>query len=338
MHRILIIHKGDRILTWSDDLIAGFRAIGCEARSLALRSRNLQERREQWRGGGKLWQNSVTLERCAETVASFRPELIVLLNFAGLPEPAAHVIRKAAGDGVPLVAWLADHITALPAGSMPNLDGVHTFDSATLEVLESIYRGSGARLDFLPLAVNPSRFPNHGKPWPLRHEGLVFLGNNTPRRKKLMQRFRDGGGVLAAYGPGAASGLRFWRRRRISPEGSARIYGSFQGVLNLLQSPNTVNGLNLRAYEVPASGGLGTYPHTPDLALSFVPDQEIIAYRNMNDLATQSRELFHEPSRTISIAEAGLRRVLADHTYVRRAEQILDAWLRQDSATIIPNA
>lgn len=327
MHRILIIHKGDRILTWSDDLIAGFRAIGCEARGLALRSRNLQERREQWRGGGKLWQNSATLERCAETVASFRPELIVLLNFAGLPEPAAHVIRKAAGGGVPLVAWLADHITALPLGTMPNLDGVHTFDSATLDILDAAYRGSGARLDFLPLAVNPSRFPNHGKPWPLRHEGLVFLGNNTAGRKELMQRFRDGGGVLAAYGPGAASGLRFWRRRRISPAGSARIYGSFQGVLNLLQSPNTVNGLNLRAYEVPASGGLGTYPHTPDLALSFVPDQEIIAYRNMDDLAAKTRALFHDPTQASAVMTAGLRRVMDDHTYARRAAHLVHLWL-----------
>jgi hypothetical protein len=327
MHRILIIHKGDRILTWSDDLIAGFRAIGCEARGLALRSRNLQERREQWRGGGKLWHNRATLERCADAVAAFRPDLIVLLNFAGLPEHAARALRLAAGTGTPLVAWLADHITALPAGSMPNLDGVHAFDTATLEVLESIYRGSGARLDFLPLAVNPSRFPNHGKPWPLRHKGLVFLGNNTADRRALMQRYGEGGGVLATFGPSAASGLRFWRRRRISPASSARIYGSFQGVLNLLQSPNTVNGLNLRAFEVPASGGLGTYPQTPDLGLSFIPDQEIIAYRNMEDLAAKTRALFHDTAQASAVMAAGLRRVRDDHTYARRAEHFVRMWL-----------
>jgi spore maturation protein CgeB len=251
----------------------------------------------------------------------------VLLNFAGLPETAERALRQAAGGGVPLVAWLADHITALPPEILPNLDGVHAFDSATLDVLHAAYRGSGARLDFLPLAVNPARFPNYGKPWPLRHEGLVFLGNNTAGRRAMMQQFLDAGGVLTAYGPGAATGLRFWRRRRISPAGSARIYGSFQGVLNLLQAPNTVNGLNLRAFEVPASGGLGTYPYTPDLALSFVPDQEIIAYRNMDDLARQTRAIFHDPDQAAAMMTAGFKRVMADHTYACRAAHFIKTWL-----------
>jgi hypothetical protein len=210
---------------------------------------------------------------------------------------------------------------------MPNLDGVHAFDSATLEMLSAAYRGSGARLDFLPLAVNPARFPNRGTSWPLRRKGLVFVGNNTAGRREMMRKFMDAGGALTTYGPGAAAGLRIWRRSRISPAGSARIYGSFQGVFNLLQPPNTVNGLNLRAYEVPASGGLGTYPLTPDLALSFVPDQEIIAYRDMDDLAAKTRILLHEPAMAVGIMNAGLRRVLRDHTYARRATQLLDAWL-----------
>lgn len=325
--RILIIHKGGRVLTWCDDLLEGFRECGCDVRALALRSRSWQERRVQWNGGGKLWNNRATVERCTEVIASFQPVLIVLLNFAGLPGAVERTLRQAAGANVPLVAWLADHITGLPSKMLPNLDGVHAFDSATLEVLNGAYRGSGARLDFLPLAVNPARFPNHGKPWHQRREGLVFVGNNTAGRREMMRQILDAGGLLAAYGPGADAGLRFWRRRRISPAVSARIYGSFQGVLNLLQAPNTVNGLNLRAYEVPASGGLGTYPCTPDLALSFVPDKEIIAYRNMNDLAKKTRALFHEPARADAMMAAGLRRVMEDHTYTRRALQFLDAWL-----------
>jgi len=63
------------------------------------------------------------------------------------------------------------------------------------------------------------------------------------------------------------------------------------------------------------------------LALSFVPDQEIIAYRNMDDLARQTRALFHDPARASAIMAAGLCRVMKDHTYARRASQFLDAWL-----------
>ncbi len=327
VRRILIIHKGGQVHTWCADLLAGFKEIGCDAHAVALRSWNWSERLEQWRGGGKLWKNHATLQRCAALVSDFRPELMVLLNYAGLPATAERALREAAGPGVPLVAWLADHITGLPPEALPNLDGVHAFDSATLEVLEAAYRGAGAKLDFLPLAVDPTRFPNRGIPWTERRTGLVFLGNNTLERRDLMCRFRDAGGAVTAYGPGAAAGLRFWRRRRISPAGSARMYGSFQGVLNLLQAPNTVNGLNLRAYEVPASGGLGTYPHTADLALSFAPDREIIAYRSMDDLARQTRTLFHEPAQAAAIMMAGHQRVMADHTYACRAAHLVKAWL-----------
>lgn len=325
--RVLVIHKGGRVHTWCEDLLAGFREIGSHARALALRSWNWRERREQWSGGGRLWENRETLARCAAVIAEFRPDLIVLLNYAGLPAAAHDVLRQAAGSGVPIISWLADHISRLPENALPNLDGVHAFDSATLDVLRAAYGKHGARLEFLPLAVNPVRFPDRGRPWPERCPGLVFLGNNTPQRRAMMAGFRAHGGTISAYGPHAEAGARIWRRRRISPQASARIYGKYQGVLNLLQSPNTVNGLNLRAFEVPACGGLGTYPLTQDLALSFIPDREIIAFRDPADLARRTREIFHQPDLATTIAAAGRARVLADHTYARRASSLITDWL-----------
>jgi hypothetical protein len=322
-----MIHKGCRVHTWSEDLAGGFREVGCDARVLALRSWNWPERREQWAGGGKLWENRATLERCAGFISAFHPELIIFLNFAGLSEAADSMIRKAAGSNVPIVACLADHITALPASSSPNLNGVYAFDSATLEVLGKVYQNSGARLEFLPLAVNLARYRDHGRPWSARHKGLVFLGNNTTERRAIVRELRDLGEVVSAYGPKAEAGFRLWRRRRISPQGAAHIYGSYQGVLNLLQAPNTINGLNLRAFEVPACGGLGTYPLTPDLALSFVPGEEIVAYRNMHDLARQTRTLFHEPELAAHVIAAGRKKVVTEHTYAHRASRILSDWL-----------
>jgi len=324
--RVLMIHKGCRVHTWSEDLAGGFREIGCEAQVLTLRSWNWSERREQWAGGGKLWENRATLERCAGFISAFHPELIILLNFAGLSEAADSMIRKAAGSNVPIVACLADHITALPANARPNLNGVYAFDSATLDVLGNAYHGCGARLEFLPLAVNLARYRDHGRPWSARHKGLVFLGNNTVERRALIREFRTLGGEISAYGPSAEAGFRVWRRRRISPQGAARIYGSYQGVLNLLQAPNTINGLNLRAFEVAACGGLGTYPLTPDLALSFVPGEEIVAYRNTHDLARQTRTLFHEPELAAHVIAAGRKKVVTEHTYAHRASRILSDW------------
>jgi len=102
---VFVIHKGGRVHTWCADLVAGFDEIGCRTHTLTLRSRSWQERREQWAGGGRLWENQATLQRCAAAISRFKPQMILLLNFAGLPDAANLALRKAAGPGVPLMAW-----------------------------------------------------------------------------------------------------------------------------------------------------------------------------------------------------------------------------------------
>jgi spore maturation protein CgeB len=327
MGRVMIIQKGGHVHTWCADLAAGFTEIGCATHVFTLRSRDWRARREQWAGGGKLWENQATVGRCVAQLSRFRPELILLLNFTGLPEAAHLALRKAAGPDVPVIAWLSDHVSTLPRAVRPNLDAVYAFDSATLDVLADHYGNATTRLEFLPLAVNPARFPYGGRPWAERREGLVFLGNNSPARHAMIRQLRSLGVATTAYGPNAESGLRFWRRRRIPPMAAARIYGTYQGVFNMLQPPNTVHGLNLRAYEVAACGGLGTYPLTPDLARSFVADREIITYQNLDELACKTRELFHQPESATRIIAAGRARVLAEHTYAHRASRFVGDWL-----------
>ena len=325
--QILIINKGFRVLTWCADLQSGFQQIGCDVRSISLRSENWFEKYEKWSRGYKHFENHSTLERCKVIISSFKPDLVILLNFAGIPKNADMILRKAAGSHVPIIGWLADHIFNLPKNTLPNLDGVAIFDSATLDILKKIYQSVDAKLEFLPLAVNPSRYPDCSQTWIERRSGMAFVGNNTTERRALIREYRDTGGSLTAYGPKAETGMKFWRGRPISPPESARIYGRYQFSLNLLQPPNTIHGLNLRAYEIPASGGLGTYPLTPDVSASFTPHKEIIAYRNMKDLANQTRELLRDPERCASMIAASRKRVLAEHTYAHRALQLIKQWL-----------
>ncbi len=325
--RVLLIHKGGKVLTWCADLLDAFREAGCDAATATVRSSDSRERLARWSSGKKLLENHATVQRLAGSITAFQPDLIVWLNFAGIPAQARDILRAAAGAGVPMIGWLADHISGLPAWAHPNLDGVYAFDSATLPVLRTAYAGMPARLSFLPLAVNPNRYRDHAKPWHMRRKGLVFLGNNTASRRELITECHGLGAEVSAYGPQAEAGMRLWRRRRIASATAARIYGSYQGVLNLLQPPNTIHGLNLRAFEVPACGGLGTYPVTPDLHESFAPGQEIIAFSTLQDLVNQTTDLFHDPQRAETLVAAGRRRVLADHTFLHRARRMLADWL-----------
>jgi spore maturation protein CgeB len=318
--RILIIHKGGRVHTWCEDLRLGFAALGHDAVAVAVRDRTPEERLVERRDGLRMLANPATIRRLADAIRSHRPALVVFLNHLGLPGDAHDALRKAA-DGAPIVAWLADHAEKIPPDILPNFDSIHAFDSATVPVLEKFYQRTSTRIGFLPLAVNPERFRDCSRPWAERRRGLVFVGNHTADRLALIGELKSTGAQVASYGPRAAAGWRVWRKRRVAPDATARLYGSHQVALNMLQFPNTIHGVNLRAYEIPACGGLGCYPDTPDLTHSFEPDSEILTYSNALSLAEKIALL--TPEAADSMFVRARKRILAEHTYQHRARSLI---------------
>lgn len=325
--RVAILEKQGGILSWHDDLAAGFRTCGAEVRLVQLRPATWKEHRAKWRLEAPRLCNPELLARVARTLAEHRPDLVIVLKHAGLPATALDAWRAALAPGVPFVGWLCDHLPSLPEEQAPALDGVYYFDSATRPILEAAYAGRPARLAYLPLAVDAHRFAAPAQPFDRRRARLVFAGKNTDARRRLVAEYRALGGRVDTFGPRAAEPLRPWRRRRLDAGSLARLYASYVATLNLLQAPNTQHGLNLRAFEIPAAGGLGTYPQVPDLPSLFTPGDEIIAYRDLPDLKAQIDALLAEPARAAAIAAAGQARVLREHTYAHRARRILDDWL-----------
>lgn len=325
--RIAILDKHGGALSWHLDLADGFREIGADALTIQLRPECWAEKRNKWRTKSTSFTNAEIVERVARALSEYRPQLVLVLKQAGLPPATLARWREAVSGSVPFVGWLCDHIATLPAGHAANLDGVYHFDSATAPVLNAAYQGGPASIAHLPLAANPARYPNRALPFAQRRPRLVFAGNHTAARRALLELYRTHGGVVDAYGPRARVGLRLWRRRHLGAARLAHLYGSYFASLNLLQAPNTINGLNLRAFEIPASGGLGTYPVVPDLASAFEPGEEIVAYHDIPDLKRQMTELLAMPERAEKIAAAGRARVLREHTFAHRARRIRADWL-----------
>ncbi len=325
---IAIVQKTGGVLTWQDDLADGFREIGETVTAINLRPSSCTEYVRKWTSGGRGWNNPAVLGRVTDVLRETRPKLVILLNQCGLPEHASSAIRDALPE-TPVIGWLCDHIKTFPAGIKPNLDGVYTFDSATLPMLQQGYAGGNALLAHLPLAVNPQRYTARDTPFNRRHPSLVFAGNHSPARRRLIADYRQMGGRIDGFGPRAECGLKLWRRRRLGPHKLARLYSGYYAVLNLLQPPNTIHGLNLRAFEIPAAGGLATYPLVPDLEAAFTPGKEVIAYRDLSDLKRQIDCLLADPERAAAMAKAGRARVLRDHTFACRARQLRDDWIHR---------
>jgi hypothetical protein len=325
--RVAILEKQGGVLSWHTDLADGFRACGAEARTVQIRPVSMAEHREKWRAKTPAWSNPAIVRRVAAELKTLQPNLVVLLKQPGLPAETAAAWRAVLPASTPLVGWICDHLLSLPAGWAACLDGVYYFDSFTRPVLDHAYAGRpGVRLAHLPLAADPKRFVARAKPFEQRIPRLVFAGTHSPDRNRAIADYRAAGGKVDSYGPGARVGARVWRRARLSATDLAGLFGSYFASLNLLQSPNTVHGLNLRAYEIAAAEGLGVYPDVPDLASLFEPDREIIAYRDLADLKTRMDALLAEPERAARIARAGRARLLGKHTYAHRARRMLDDW------------
>ncbi len=324
--RVAILEKQGSVLSWHRDLENGFRARGAEVSAIQLRPSTWDDFRAKWRTGLPALENPAIVARVATDLRAFRPDLVILLKQPGLPAAALEAWRAAA-PRAPFVGWICDHLSAWPTTLVPGFDGVCHFDSATRPLLAQTHAGHKTRLVHLPLAVDPARYPAIEVPFARRHPALVFAGKNSVGRKRLLADYRAAGGRVEAYGPLADAGWRLWRRRHLDSERLARLYSAHFAVLNLLQSPNTVHGLNLRAYEAPAAGALGTYPLVPDLASAFVPGEEIVAYRDLPDLKAQIDRLLADPDRAASIAAAGRARVLREHTFAHRAARLLADWL-----------
>lgn len=325
--RVAIIQKSDGLLTWCADLAAAFRDAGVATLTANFRPSSLAERWTQYTKNKRLLLNSATSRRLAATLAGFSPDLVIVLNHASIPLEAAAVLRDALGPGVPLVGWLCDSVEVLPAGHDALLDGVYYFDSASLPILHEHYRGTSARLEFLPLAASPRRYACHDFDIRSRNPYPVFAGNCTPARQRLFAEYRRLGNRLDLFGPHAGNWPRVWRNRKLSSAALARVYQQYLVNLNLLQPGNTTNGLNLRAFEIPCAGGLASYPEVPDLARCFTPHEEVLVFKSAPDLAESVRSILLHPDQALAMTRAGHQRVMREHTFYHRAIRILDDWL-----------
>lgn len=113
---------------------------------------------------------------------------------------------------------------------------------------------------------------------------------------------------------------------RIHPPVIAQDYFALIGIskININNHIDVAAGYagNIRLFEVT---GMGTCLMTDwmiNLPEMFEEDVEIVTYRNADECVEKVNYLLDHPQELASIAAAGQRRTLRDHTYVNRAEQL----------------
>ena len=84
-----------------------------------------------------------------------------------------------------------------------------------------------------------------------------------------------------------------------------------------------LSGIPLRAFDIMGAGGFLLTNYQEDFLEFFVPGEDFVFYESKADLLDKIRYYLDHEAERAQIAENGLRKISADHTYVHRVNEIL---------------
>jgi spore maturation protein CgeB len=170
----------------------------------------------------------------------------------------------------------------------------------------------------------------------IEHE-VTFVGQPHGDRLKVVDRLRGGGIAVECWGHG-------WPEGKLDHDQMVRLFGASRLNLNLANSstnpwtlrmrvgaivrlrrpwdPPRRSQIKGRTFEVPGSGGFLLTDRVAHLEDYFEVGREISTFDSTGDLIEKIRYWLAHPDERAAVAEAGYRRVLAEHTYDHRFAEI----------------
>lgn len=172
-----------------------------------------------------------------------------------------------------------------------------------------------ARIHYLPVAAEPDAY----RPYPVMKKwDWSFIGHlNSENRIDLIDRF------VKEFDLGDGKGYLGWRfphlRGHNSLDDAARKYSMSRLVVN----DSIKNDLNMRTFEVMATGTpLLTEENAPLLEL-FQPGVHLLTFATIDEAVQKARYLLANPLIAREMGQKGLAEILEKHTYRHRTLDIL---------------
>lgn len=267
--------------------------------------------------------------RLLATAQEASPDLSFFVLFQDEIDP--ETIRGVSRAGGPTVNWFTDDHWRFDRFSRhfaPAFDWSITTDRDSLPKYDAI---GYERVILSQWACNAYAYDWTG------HEldyDVTFIGQSYGKRPATVERLRAEGFDVRCWGFG-------WPEGRIEHDEMVRVFGASRINLNLSSafSPHRLpmrvlrrmtgkgerkSQIKGRTFEVPGSGGFLLTDHVAHLDDYLTPGREIGIFESTDDLVAQvGWWLEHEEERARA-AEAGYRRVRAEHTYDHRFTEIFE--------------
>lgn len=353
--RVLLIGP-ELILGWTESTARALESLGCTVTTVYYNRSRIRGRIEGLRRfvGRRfgcrmpatphwllerylLWSNKRKAEAMIRAACAFRPDLVLILKGESLTAATLQELKHA--TGAMLAVWWVDHpLMNAESGhlwrevprSIPLFDGCFVFDHA----YEPLLREAGARMvRFLPCAADPDIFkPQTLTPMDRATYGAAvsLVGIYSERRGRVLSALCQESG-LGVWGPGwsqffakqASDSGNPFRGETLLPGEACKVYNASSVNLNTHLKQTQRAGLNTRTFEILASGTFELCDYVSEMDALLESGCELAVYRSPEEAADLARYYIKAEDERRRIAEAGHKRVLAEHTYRHRMQTVL---------------
>jgi spore maturation protein CgeB len=305
-----------------------FKHLGRISRALGLKS--------DWAAGTRFGKVNHKKNRLRALVGEFKPDWVLVIRSHEFVDRAL-VDELKAGFGVQaVIGWRVDGPMDCPDllqdasiydhyfcihrhGYDPARDGIHHLPAFGVDT--QLYKP-----------------PAEGTQRHYRHD-IVFVGGANPRRQTMVEQLLDL--PIALYGGWLRKQNRFNSalRRRVHGKGAwgqdlVALYHESKIVLNISAwDPEEFDGLNLRVFDVPATGAFLLTDYSPELATYYTVGQDIVCFRSVAELREKLHYYLAHAEERDAIARNGYRKSLTLPTVTDRVRTLIDT---VKAATVSP--
>jgi spore maturation protein CgeB len=267
--------------------------------------------------------------RLIRSIDEYSPTLILVVLGNQLSPKTVAAIRKR--THAPIVCWCQDQMTTLGRQFLlaSEYDAVFVKDRYMLDLFSGMVRST--KFYYLPEACNLRMHrPIDRSPGDTETYGcdVMIAGTLYYYRQEILRYLieRSHGIKVKIWGskpdwlldrlPGQYMG------RLVHGDDKVRAALGATICLNTLHY-GEVNGLNCRAFELAGCGGFQMITAVPVLVEHFVPDEEVVAFANVDELVEKTAYYLRNPAEAAKIAERGRLRAHREHTYEHRLKELL---------------
>ena len=275
----------------------------------------------------RLLPASLMNRRLIKVSLDYKPALILIDAGESIDPETLREIKKS--TGARLVNWLLDDPVMQGwknvVKSLPVYDHVFTFDALHIPRLKE---WGASSVEHLSCACDPdihrSLFLSEDDKRTLGHD-LCFVGAITDRRIAVLKQLRGFDLGIWTWNPGRLKVDPFLAgcyRGRASGTPMNRIFNASKIVINI-HHPQSASGLNMKGFEIAASGSFQLVDERPGLDDIFQKDKEIVCYESFDQLKELIARFLDQPEKRREMGKAAQQAVYQSHTYKHRLNRLI---------------